>query len=76
MQNIKLVMTDHGRGELFVDGVKVEGVTAVSISTGVDQANLVTIDMHPAAVEVEGVFDVSTIGSKAREFARANPQPN
>jgi len=69
-QNIRLVMSDHGRGELFVDGVKIDCVTGVTVSTAVDSANRVTIQMHAREIEVEGVFDVSTIGSETREFAR------
>ena len=70
MSNVKIVMADHGRGEVFIDGVKLDGVRAVSMSAEVDCANSVTLTMIPAEVEIEGVFDITTIGHESREFAK------
>ena len=40
------------------------------MSAEVDCANSVTLTMIPAEVEIEGVFDITTIGHESREFAK------
>ncbi len=59
----RLVMSGHGRGEAFIDGVKVPGVFEVSVSVGVDKTNQVTLKVHAENIEVSGEFDVTTIDS-------------
>jgi hypothetical protein len=50
---VKVVMTSHGRGEVFVDGVKVKGVYAVRFSGETDCSNKVIIELKPSKVEIE-----------------------
>lgn len=68
MSNIRIVMHRHGRGEIFVDDVKVPGVFEIGMTAGVDQTNNVTIKVRAEKVDVSGVFDVTTIESVCREF--------
>lgn len=72
MRNFKIVMTGPGRGEVFMDGEKVEGVRAVSFSAEVGESNSVILTFNAAAVEVEGLADVTTIGDDCRQFAKAS----
>jgi len=39
MHKAKIVMSGHGRGEVFLDGVKVPDVKQVSFDAGVDKTN-------------------------------------
>jgi hypothetical protein len=59
MSHVRIVMTGHARGEVFIDGVKAEGVVAVTFSSRIEQANLLTLEMLAAQVEVEGPATVS-----------------
>lgn len=68
--NLKIVMTTHGRGEVFVDGHKVSGVKSFRVTAGVDEANTIDLCIHPETIEIEGEFDVSTIESECREILR------
>lgn len=68
MSTVRIVMTSHGRGEVFIDGAKVAPVRSVKMSVAVDEANELTIVMIPEKIEIEGEFDVSTIESTEREL--------
>jgi len=76
---VKVVFTGHGRGEVFVDGIKLKHVKGVNLRANVDHANVVDIELIPASVEIEGIFetnyihDTTTIESDSRQFARAEP---
>lgn len=70
--NVRVQMTGHGRGEVFIDGQKVPGVKAVEVMAAVDQLNEVRLTLMPHTIEVEGVFDVSTIDSGTREYKVGN----
>lgn len=52
--NFRVVMTGHGRGEVFVNGVQMPGVTAVTLRVGHDQLNVVTLEMCIPAIEFDG----------------------
>lgn len=69
---VRLVMNAPGRGELFIDDKKIDGVTHVEISTGVDQMNSICVKFKSRELEVDGPFDVTTIGDETRVFARAS----
>lgn len=69
-RSVRIVLTGHGKGEVFVDGKKLDGVVRVGVSAGVDRINSVTIDFSPQEIEVEGIFDITTIGEKFREYAK------
>lgn len=66
--NLHIKMSSHGRGEVFLNGQKVEGVKAVTMAAGVNEVNTVQLTIAPSAIEIEGVFDVSTIESDMREY--------
>lgn len=71
MIKVRIVMSNHGRGEVFIDGNKVEGVRAVSFAAAVDQINVLEIKLGPAEVEIDGVADITTIGDTERRFEKA-----
>lgn len=71
MSIVKIVMSAHGRGEVFIDGAKLMGVLELSLKCGVGEANELTLKMIPEEIEVSGEFDVSTIESDSRELMRA-----
>lgn len=68
MSIVKIVMSNHGRGEVFVDGAKLIGVKELSLKCAVGEANELTLKMIPDKIEVSGEFDVSTIESDSREL--------
>ncbi len=67
--NVRIVMHDQGRGEVFIDGNKVGGVKDVEFSTGVNKQNLVKLTFNSESVAIDGVVDISHIGSEFKEFA-------
>lgn len=68
--NVKIVMEGHGRGKVFIDGEPISRVRSVNLSARVDEANVVTLELLPDKIEVEGEFDVTTIESVAREIVK------
>lgn len=54
--HVRIVMSGHGQGDVFVDGVKQERVVSVKFEAAVGDANLVTITQQVFAdnVEIEG----------------------
>ncbi len=70
--NVSIKMTKHGRGEVFLNGEKVPGVKAVTMSAGVDEVNEVRLTIMPSSIDIEGLFDVSTIESDVREYIVSN----
>lgn len=78
MSKVRIVMTGHGRGEVFVDGAKIPAVVAVSASVRAgphdqEELNTVRIELQPESIEIEGEFEVTTIESASREFRRGTP---
>ena len=80
--SLRLVMSAHGRGELWLDGHLVPRVRAVTIRAEAGELNAVTIETTAAVVEVVGPFvqqDETTIADTARRFATgsgyAEPEP-
>lgn len=71
MSKVQITMTEHGRGEVLVDGRKVEGVRSIEFRAGVDEVNSVCLDISAAEVVINGCVDVSTIGDKSRRFRLA-----
>lgn len=69
MSYVKVVMFDHGRGEIFIDGVEVKGVSGIDFSACVDGLNKVTLTMIANQFEIEGVADVTLIGDSERKYA-------
>ena len=75
MANVKIVMTDHGRGSVFVDGVKINPVRAVEFRAEADgSCNRVTLTLIPEQVEIEGPADV-TIPEMMEVTTHDDPEP-
>jgi hypothetical protein len=64
VKTLKLAMTGHGRWEVFINGQKVYGVTAVKVSAGIDCANEATITVLAESIEVEGEFHADVISKR------------
>lgn len=58
MADVKIVMTGHGRGEVLIDGHKIDGVRGVEFKSGALGVNVLIIDMLPERVVIEGPADV------------------
>lgn len=73
--SIRIVMSSHGRGEVFIDGEKVKHVTGVEFSGSWNKSNTVTLTLSSPNIQVEGPalvqIDETSIGSDAREFKAA-----
>lgn len=61
MADIRIVMTGHGRGEVFVGGVKVEKVRKIEFSSEPACTNEVRVTIIPETVEIEGPAEVSRL---------------
>lgn len=76
MHRLKLVMSGPSRGEIFIDGKKVEGVRGIDIRAAVDEINTVKLTLSCEAVEVDGDFidpdvvDITAIGDETRRFRK------
>jgi hypothetical protein len=67
-QHVRIVMTGHGKGEVFLNGVKVPKVKKVVFSGEVDCANEVTLTVHADRVEVDGDCAVTERSARARQL--------
>lgn len=74
MSEVKIVMSTHGRGEVFIDGTKVPDVTGVEMAVTAGGRNELTIKIIPTTVEVSGVYDVTTIEDKSERYANRRPE--
>lgn len=68
MSKVRIVMFKHGRGEVFIDGERVENVRAVKMSAGVDELNQVEITLTANELEFEGEVEVTTIQDEHRRY--------
>lgn len=74
--NVRIVMDQHGRGDVFIDGQKLNRCRSFSLSAEVGELNLLQLVLVPEKIEVEGVFDVSVLnhnGSRVYEKFEAAP---
>jgi hypothetical protein len=51
-------MSDFCKGEVWLDGEKMDGVRSVSFRAGVDEMNEVTLSFYAKSVEIKGPADV------------------
>lgn len=58
MREFKLKLTDHGKGEVWIDGLKQEGVRAFTLSARAGETNILTVEFIAEQVEVDGVMDI------------------
>lgn len=79
MSDVRIVMTAHGRGRVYVDGREIQGVTELAFSAGAKEPNALTLRMHPDSAEIDGLANVSVVQGKylaellalAKEYASA-----
>jgi hypothetical protein len=76
MSNVRIVMSNHGRGEVFIDGKKIDCARNVQLSAGVDQANQVTLMLIPDTLDFEGVADVTSMDMEVMEWRRGERSKN
>jgi hypothetical protein len=71
--SVEINMHGHGRGEVFVDGVKVPRVKSFTVAGAVDTANSITLTLVPDSIKFAGpaVIEMTQLDSIAREFQRA-----
>ena len=67
-RHVRIVMSAHGQGAVFIDGVEVTDVRRVEVTAGVDETSRVTLELLASSVEFEGVADVTTIAHESRTF--------
>lgn len=77
MANVKIAMSGHGLGEVFIDGNKILGVRAISFSSEVGGVNTVKLDLLSEVCEIDNletsqIVDVTNIGSTAREYVKVS----
>jgi hypothetical protein len=53
-QTIRIDMRDHGRGQVFIDDVELEGVVAIEFRAMIGEQNVVTVHLSPRTVTVRG----------------------
>ncbi len=70
---LHISMSDHGRGEVFVDGAKIDGVLSIAFAAGVGEINTCTLAVSFKEIRIEGPSDivrVTNIGSESHEYAK------
>ncbi|MDP3208762.1 MAG: hypothetical protein Q8M65_06405, partial [Rhodoglobus sp.] len=60
VKSVRIVMSAHRRGEVFVNGEKVEHLVSFKVTAGVREMNQVTLTMHVPTIEILGEFEVLT----------------
>lgn len=58
MHNFRIVLTAPGRGEVWMDGEKVQHVTSVEVRAAVNEINTVKLTFNAGNVEVEGPLEL------------------
>lgn len=58
MAKVRLVMENHGLGQLFIDGARVDGVTAVTIGVRAGETNSIMVEIVQPTIEVIGDFEI------------------
>jgi hypothetical protein len=67
--NVRVVMNGHGRdGHVWIDGRKVERLRAFEIKARCDELNEIVLHVYAEKIEVEGVFDVTTLGESIQKL--------
>ena len=64
---VRIEMTDHGRGCVFIDDVEVKAVVGVDFQAGLNRKNEVSITILAREVEV------TSMKSVAHEYVRGHP---
>ena len=66
----RIVMSAHGRGEVYIDGVKIEKVRGFSFMVDTVDRNRLLLDIVADRIEIDGVVDVTILGDEARCYGR------
>lgn len=61
-QRVTIVMTDHGKGRVWVDDVEIKNIRKIRFTSGSGERNELTLALLPTVV------DVTTMASVSREF--------
>lgn len=63
MSHVRIVMTDHGRGKVFIDGHEVLGVRSVFFDAAAESGrhNSVLLTLTSRSVEIEGPAEVDPL---------------
>ena len=63
MSHVRIVMTDHGRGQVFIDGHNVPGVQSVFFDASAEpgRRNSVLLTLTSRKVEIEGAAEVDPL---------------
>lgn len=56
---VLIKMERDGQGSVWLDGVKLDGVTGFSLSAGVEKLNLLKFEMCVSDVEIEGPVELT-----------------
>jgi len=64
--SVKIVSPKHGRGEIWVDGKKVEGVYSVNVHLAAGEKTIVTLEVFADKCEID-LYDAK-IEKKEREI--------
>lgn len=69
MIKARIVMTAPGRGEVFIDGIKVPHLNAFSLECKAGEYNKLRLELFAEEVEFEGEVDTTCIDSSETEHA-------
>jgi len=72
MADVKIVMTAHKRGQVFVDGHEIPRVFAIEFSAAANSLTEVRLTLRPEVVEIEGPADV-VFDDAEHQFDPAEP---
>jgi hypothetical protein len=62
MHNVRIEMTGHGRGKVFLDDVEVKAVTAIDFSTQTGGLNELTLKLYVEGATITGPVEVPADG--------------
>lgn len=62
MDKFKIVLSAHGRGEVWRNGELVRGVRSVEVRACVGELNIITLELFAAEVEIEGPAELEEQG--------------
>lgn len=58
MNNVRIVMTGHGQGEVWLDGERVEGITEIGFRASANGLNELRLSFNVQEVEIEGPVEI------------------
>ena len=69
MSHVRIVLTNHGRGEVFIDGAPVNRVSRVEFkSDSRHPLNELILTINPQAIEIDGPAEVLTASVRLSEI--------